>query len=69
MMTAALEARELALIRQKYPYSPDPTVTRRGTLTQAEESELFDLAREAARRHAERLWTQIERERQLTFVF
>ena len=69
MTTAALEARELALIRKKYPYSPDPTAKMRGTLTRAEEAELFDLAREAARRHAERLWTQIERGRQLTFVF
>lgn len=51
---AALDAREMALIRKKYPYSPDPKVKIRGKLTRAEETELFDLAREASRREVAR---------------
>lgn len=60
MDDAALDAREMELIRKKYPYSPDPKVKIRGKLTRAEETELFELAREASRREVARFaarWT------------
>lgn len=66
---AALEARFDALIRKKYPYSPDPKIKMRGKLTRAEESELFDLARESARRECARFRKEYEKTRQQTFSF